>query len=126
MNHPNNRCERRYCRERIIAYRRFVYEHIWNRKSIQSDFLRNITNPLITMEYIFECALNDPKLDNVEEWIIEWSKYSKWNFTCDPKHCRMCSWQKAVKKAENKRSRIASKKACGDWEMDCTHLEPCE
>ena len=118
MNHPTNRLVRRNNRAQIIAYRRFIYEHIWHSylRSTHHEFLKMVVNPLVSVDYLLEWLRNDPNL-NIEEWVINWGIYSKWNCTCDPAHCRMCSYERASRKRENKQRRKALKRIDADWEQ---------
>jgi hypothetical protein len=38
MKHPTNRSERRHERNRIIAWRRFISQHIWRSRFLGSGF----------------------------------------------------------------------------------------
>jgi hypothetical protein len=119
--HPYTRAERRHQRDRIIAYRRFIKQHVWNRFDSKIDeFLKEIANPLISMDHILDKGLNYPSCANFEDSIVEWGRYSKWNFTCDQYRCRLCSWTKSDGKKKSKKRRIALKKAAADWEKDYT------
>lgn len=59
MSHPANRAERRHHRTRVIANRRFVYQHVWN------------------MEGRFSYG----------EPFSEWGRYAKWNLACGSPGC---------------------------------------
>ena len=94
MQHPTNRAERRHHRDRVIAARRFIYQHIWGQSSYQTN---SRTNPL-------ECSFH------IEQF-SEWGRYAKWNLNCG---CRMCHYEKYFK--EKRKRREALKHLDADWQ----------
>ena len=119
-SHPTTRAERRHQRERVIAARKFVYQHIWSSAfNSQFDFMREIVNPCLDIYYLIEKYKSDHYLDEKNQVYapFTWGRYAKWNFTCDPKHCRLCDWTRSDKKVKNKKLRIALKHIDSDWEQ---------
>ena len=119
-SHPTTRAERRHQRERVIAARRFIYQHIWhNVLHYEFDFMREIVNPCLDIYYLIEKYKSNYNLDEKYQGYVPfaWGRYAKWNLICDPHHCRLCGCARSEKKAENKKRRIALKHTDSDWEQ---------
>lgn len=108
MSHPYTRSERRHQRERAIARRKYIQQHIWNTQSFQSQFLEQVINPCIDINYLIYQLNDNQYLDNINEWEIQWGRYAKWNFTCDCSMCKINQWEqrKTCKKERTKNKRL--------------------
>jgi len=113
MSHPKNRAERRNQRERVIAARRFVYLHIWYQWQDKYQFMREVSNPLINIEYVYEkYRLTKIPFSGVQEY-PDWGKYAKWNLACTCRHCRrQKKWSRQTAKNRHK-----LKTTDADWEL---------
>jgi hypothetical protein len=118
MHHPTNRAERRHHRDRVIAARRFVYEHIWNNYGYNcityDEFIKDISNPLMDINYLIEEMRSNDKLLDFPKWIMQWGKYAKYNLACS---CRNCRSGNRYKK-ENVKRRRDLKMSCKNWEKE--------
>jgi hypothetical protein len=113
MSHPKTRAERRHQRERIIAARRFVYLHIWTQYGDRFKFMREVINPLINIEYLFEkYRLMKIPFNHIDEY-PDWGRYAKWNLNCS---CRRCRGRKGWGRISAQRRRKL-KTADSDWEL---------
>lgn len=82
MSHPTSRAERRHQRERMIARRKFIHQHIW-RSSIDQPW-------------------HEGKPEYQKDWdpFNEWGRYAKFNLNCG---CKMCHSVKYYKEAHKRR-----------------------
>lgn len=79
MSHPTSRAERRHQRDRVIARRKFIAEHIWSH-------------------------YNEKPHEGSPGWgewkPVEWGRYAKFNLNCG---CTMCHSAKYFKCAHKRR-----------------------
>jgi len=97
MTHPLTRAERRHQRDRVIARRRFIYQHIWNAGAFG---IQERTNP-------FHCGgrLYFPDFPT-------WGRYAKWNLGCGS---RLCHADKYF--GRKRKRREALKRAAREWQQ---------
>src|SRR5271170_1045730 len=83
MSHPTSRAERRHQRDRVIARRKFIAEHIWSHYN----------------EVPHE---GSPGYQQEPGWWspVEWGRYAKFNLNCG---CTMCHGAKYFKCAHKRR-----------------------
>ena len=86
MSHPTSRDERRHQRDRVIARRRFVAEHIW-------PHYNDVPHE------------GSPDYQQQSGWYqpIEWGRYAKFNLNCG---CMMCHSAKYFSNARKRREAL--------------------
>jgi hypothetical protein len=98
MSHPTSRAERRHQRDRVIARRKFIAEHIW----------RN---------YNTEPHEGSP---GYGVWSpVEWGRYAKFNLNCG---CTMCHGAKYFKCAAKRRKG----RKCAESQAECRRVDKVE